>query len=68
MPKIINIPGGGAVTVYSDSVFISVPGDGSVEIDEQVVAGSSAPAYAVTTDAGANYVMVNATDYVVTQV
>jgi hypothetical protein len=65
----IKIPGHVPVTVYSDTnTYIEVPGDGPVEIVEAVAAGG--PNYAVITEATAGdfYVMVNATDYVVTQV
>lgn len=65
----IKIPGHGPVTIYSDTnTYIEIPGDGPVEVSEVVAAGG--PAYAVITEATAGdfYVMVDATNYVVTQV
>ena len=65
----IKIPSHKPVRIYSDTAMsVSVPGDGPVEVSEVAAAGG--PAYAVITEATAGdfYVMVDATNYVVTQV
>jgi hypothetical protein len=67
----IKIPGHGPVTVYSDAnTYIEIPGDGPIEIVTPGGPASGGPAYGVVTEAtaGAFYVMVDATNYVVTQV
>lgn len=65
----IKIPSHGPITIYSDTnTYISIPGDGPIEVIRAPVVSDGAPNYTVTTDAGTNYVMVDTTNYVVTQV
>ena len=64
MVKTIRVPGKGHVQIYSDTeMFISIPGDGPVDVDEVVVAaGAGSAGNDLLMEAG-TYLLMETGDY-----